>query len=417
MSTLELQHVTKSFDGPPVVNDFSLTVAEGSFLALLGPSGCGKTTVLRIIAGLEKADSGTVLLDGRSIDATAVHRRNIGMVFQSYALFPHLSVFGNIAYGLEMRGVPKRQTAEAVRDALRMVRLEGYEGRKPGQLSGGQQQRVALARALVIKPRLLLLDESLSALDKRLREEMQVELRELQQRLGVTTVFVTHDKDEALTMADTVAVMQEGVIAQVGSPKEMYDRPRSAFVAQFLGDTNVLTGRVQESAGRYVLRLENGEALPLLGTPADDPRAVTASRTFSIRPEMINVLSLPPGAQHPASGDAAAAVEAPAAGNAAAAAVEADVVAATYTGNMTRYRVRAAGRDFLVTVQSTAGSEKLAPGARVRLAFPAAHIVPMTADAAPARGGGSEGNAGSDGSDGNASPGVHGRGADATVGV
>jgi ABC-type Fe3+/spermidine/putrescine transport system ATPase subunit len=238
---IKLERVTKSFDGRVVaVDDVTLDIAAGEFFALLGPSGCGKTTSLRMIAGFELPDSGRVHVAGRDITDLPVHRREMGMVFQSYALFPHRTVAENVAFGLRMRGVSKADISRRVAAALALVALTGLEERKPGQLSGGQQQRVALARALVVEPPVLLCDEPLGALDRKLRQQMQFELKELQQRLGVTLVFVTHDQEEALAMSDRIAVMNKGKVEQVGSPTEIYERPRTRFVADFIGEINLL---------------------------------------------------------------------------------------------------------------------------------------------------------------------------------
>jgi ABC-type Fe3+/spermidine/putrescine transport system ATPase subunit len=238
---IKLERVTKSFDGRVVaVDDVTLDIAAGEFFALLGPSGCGKTTSLRMIAGFELPDSGRVHVAGRDITDLPVHRREMGMVFQSYALFPHRTVAENVAFGLRMRGVSKADISRRVAAALALVALTGLEERKPGQLSGGQQQRVALARALVVEPPVLLCDEPLGALDRKLRQQMQFELKELQQRLGVTLVFVTHDQEEALAMSDRIAVMNKGKVEQVGSPTEIYERPRTRFVADFIGEISLL---------------------------------------------------------------------------------------------------------------------------------------------------------------------------------
>ena len=229
------------------VDDVTLDIAAGEFFALLGPSGCGKTTSLRMIAGFEMPDAGRVHVGGEDITDVPVHRRDMGMVFQSYALFPHRTVAENVAFGLRMRDVPKAEIDRRVGAALAQVALIGLEARKPGQLSGGQQQRVALARALVVEPRVLLCDEPLGALDRKLRQQMQFELKDLQKRLGVTLVFVTHDQEEALAMSDRIAVMNKGRVEQVGTPTEIYEHPRTRFVADFIGEINLLDdgGRVR----------------------------------------------------------------------------------------------------------------------------------------------------------------------------
>ncbi len=240
-AAIKLDQVTKTFDGRVMaVDSVTLDIAAGEFFSLLGPSGCGKTTSLRMIAGFEHPDSGRVHVGGRDITDLPVHRRDMGMVFQSYALFPHRTVAENVAFGLRMREVPKPDIERRVAAALAQVALTGFEARKPGQLSGGQQQRVALARALVVEPPVLLCDEPLGALDRKLRQQMQFELKELQKRLGVTLVFVTHDQEEALAMSDRIAVMNKGKVEQVGTPTEIYERPRTRFVADFIGEINIL---------------------------------------------------------------------------------------------------------------------------------------------------------------------------------
>ncbi|HZX88252.1 MAG TPA: ABC transporter ATP-binding protein [Reyranella sp.] len=240
-ATIKLDNVTKTFDGRVLaVDGVTLDIAAGEFFSLLGPSGCGKTTSLRMIAGFELPDSGRVHVAGRDITDLPVHKRDMGMVFQSYALFPHRTVAENVAFGLRMREVAKPEIERRVKAALSQVALTGLEERKPGQLSGGQQQRVALARALVVEPPVLLCDEPLGALDRKLRQQMQFELKELQKRLGVTLVFVTHDQEEALAMSDRIAVMNHGKVEQVGAPTEIYERPRTRFVADFIGEINIL---------------------------------------------------------------------------------------------------------------------------------------------------------------------------------
>ena len=241
---VRLAAVRKSFGSVRAVDNVDLEIGRGTIFSLLGPSGCGKTTTLRLIAGFEQPDSGEVYIRGERVTAIPPYRRNFSMVFQSYALFPHLNVAENVAFGLRMRGMPRTDRARAVSDALELVKLGALADRYPRQLSGGQQQRVALARAIIVKPAVLLLDEPLGALDKMLREEMQIELRGLQQRLGITAVFVTHDQEEALTLSDRVAVMRNGVIEQTGAPREIYDRPRTEFVAGFLGASNFIDGTV-----------------------------------------------------------------------------------------------------------------------------------------------------------------------------
>jgi len=258
-ATIRLQGVTKIFDGKVVaVEDVTLDIKAGEFFSLLRPSGCGKTTSLRMIAGFEMPDSGRVHVGGQDITDVPVHKRDMGMVFQSYALFPHRTVAQNVAFGLRMREIAKPEIDRRVAAALAQVALTGLEERRPGQLSGGQQQRVALARALVIEPRVLLCDEPLGALDRKLRQQMQFELKELQRRLGVTLVFVTHDQEEALAMSDRIAVMNHGRVEQVGAPTEIYEHPRTRFVADFIGEINLL-----EDAGKpRALRPEKIRLVP-----------------------------------------------------------------------------------------------------------------------------------------------------------
>src|SRR2546421_1784535 len=241
---LELRRVSKQFANHRAVADVSLDVPRGSFFALLGPSGCGKTTTLRMIAGFEQPTSGEILLDGTDVAYTPPHQRNVNTVFQNYALFPHLTVYDNIAYGLKRAKRPKAEIRERVGKALELVQLPGYERRRSSQLSGGQQQRVALARALVLNPAVLLLDEPLGALDAKLRKALQLELKVLQQEVGVTFLYVTHDQEEALTMSDRLAVMNAGRIEQVGAPRDVYEDPQTLFVADFLGVSNLMDATV-----------------------------------------------------------------------------------------------------------------------------------------------------------------------------
>nr|WP_318380478.1 spermidine/putrescine ABC transporter ATP-binding protein PotA [uncultured Enterobacter sp.] len=243
---VHLAGIRKSFDGKNVISDLNLTINNGEFLTLLGPSGCGKTTVLRLIAGLENVDAGHIHLEDQDITQVPAEHRHVNTVFQSYALFPHMTVFENVAFGLRMQKTPADQITPRVTEALRMVQLDTFAERKPHQLSGGQQQRVAIARAVVNKPRLLLLDESLSALDYKLRKQMQNELKALQRKLGITFVFVTHDQEEALTMSDRIVVMRDGKIEQDGTPREIYEEPKNLFVASFIGEINLFNATVIE---------------------------------------------------------------------------------------------------------------------------------------------------------------------------
>ncbi|EET86517.1 ABC transporter related protein [Clostridium carboxidivorans P7] len=259
MSYFQIKNLSKKYDSNTVLDKVNLNIEKGTFLSLLGPSGCGKTTTLRIVAGFESSDEGDVIVEDKVINKIPVYKRNVGMVFQSYALFPHMNIEQNIAYGLEQRKVSKSEIKKEVSKAIEMVQLTGLEKRKPKQLSGGQQQRVALARALVIKPSLLLLDESLSALDKKLRVDMQVELRQIQKKVGITTIFVTHDQEEALTMSDKIAVMNKGKIMQLDTPHNIYERPINSFVAGFLGQSNFFKGVITDiNNDIYSIKMENG---------------------------------------------------------------------------------------------------------------------------------------------------------------
>ncbi len=243
---IALKNITVEFDGEKVLDDLSLTIRDGEFVTLLGSSGCGKTTTLRIIAGFLDPDKGEVFLNGKNMHGVPPHKREVNTIFQRYALFPHYNVFENIAYGLRIRKVPENEIKERVTEMLRLVNLQGFEKRGVSRLSGGQQQRVAIARALVLKPKVLLLDEPLAALDLKLRKDMQNELKNIQKQMGITFIFVTHDQEEALSMSDTVVVMNEGKIQQIGSPIDIYNEPQNAFVADFIGESNILDGIMKE---------------------------------------------------------------------------------------------------------------------------------------------------------------------------
>ena len=262
-SGLRVQEVSKTFGKNTVLQPTTLEVQPGTFCTLLGPSGSGKTTLLRLIAGFETPTTGRVILGGRDVTDVPPQKRNVGIVFQNYALFPHLTVAQNVSYPLEMRRVPRRESEREVKKALELVRLSSFADRKPGQLSGGQQQRVALARAIVFRPPVLLLDEPMAALDKRLREEMQFEIRALQRQLGITTVAVTHDQTEALVMSDVVLVINDGVVQQRGAPDELYRHPKNKFVAGFVGESNLLAGELLREVDANYLRLESGLRIPL----------------------------------------------------------------------------------------------------------------------------------------------------------
>jgi len=320
---LAFQNVSRHFGAVRAVDGVSFEVAPGEFFAMLGPSGSGKTTCLRLIAGFEQPTSGHIEIFGETAEGVPPYRRNVNTVFQDYALFPHLDVLGNVAYGLKVKGVRRRERGEQAREALALVKLAGLEARRPGELSGGQRQRVALARALVNRPKVLLLDEPLGALDLKLREEMQVELKALQKSLGITFVFVTHDQGEALSMADRIAVFNDGRIAQIGTPREIYERPRTRFVAGFVGSSNVL--------------------------PPDFSAAQFGLKAWtSLRPEKIRIEEAgarPPGQRR----------------------IEGTVAAVQYGGATTRITVDVAGTPISVAVPAGAGLA--APGDRVTLCW------------------------------------------------
>jgi spermidine/putrescine transport system ATP-binding protein len=284
---VELRRVTKRFSGTTAVSEVDLVIRAGEFITLLGPSGCGKTTLLRMISGFETPTEGAVLLEGRDVTHEPPYRRDVNQVFQSYALFPHMSVKENIAFGLRMKKVARPEMEERVRGAVAMVSLGGMEERKPSQLSGGQRQRVALARAIVCRPKVLLLDEPLSALDAKLRHAMQIELKQLQKKLGITFIFVTHDQEEALTMSDRIAVINKGRVEQLGDASEIYHRPKTTFVANFIGQANIIQATISGREGqRAQVQLEGG--LDLVASGERLPPGVT-SALVSIRPEKISL--------------------------------------------------------------------------------------------------------------------------------
>ncbi len=286
-AAVQLQNVTKIFPGEVVAVDaMTLDIPEGEFFTMLGPSGCGKTTTLRMIAGFEQPTEGEIFIQGKPVGKTPPNRRPVNTVFQNYALFPHLTVEQNVAFGLRLKRIPAAESKRKVQEALEMVRLPGMEKRKPSQLSGGQQQRIALARALVNEPAVLLLDEPLGALDLKLRKAVQLELKQLQSALGITFVYVTHDQEEALTMSNRIAVMNEGVVQQMGGPREIYEHPLNRFVADFIGETNFLTGKVQE-VGDFVQVEASG--LRMLGAAGTIAIASGQQVTLAIRPEKMNL--------------------------------------------------------------------------------------------------------------------------------
>ena len=364
---LEIRGVTKRFGSHTALSELDLTVEAGEFLSLLGPSGCGKTTLLRIIAGFEDPTTGQVLLSGQDLVGVPAHRRPVNTVFQSYALFPHMTVADNVAYGLKQKRVPKPEIRERVIEALRLVQMDSLADRRPEQLSGGQQQRVALARALVNRPQVLLLDEPMSALDRKLREEMQIELKRLHAELGMTFVFVTHDQEEALAMSDRIVVLNAGEIQQVGSAEEIYSRPANRFVAGFIGKQNFVAATVEGREGDTVLlrTARSRITVPAAALPAG---IAEGSRVeAAVRPEIITVT--------PASGTGAAPEAGAGAGAAAAAdgqltdAVDGEIVGVSFLGDVVQYIVRLRdGHEVLARVPALE-SDHLGPGARVRLSW------------------------------------------------
>ena len=290
---LDIKGVNKIYGTNHVVKDLNLLVEEGEFLTLLGSSGCGKTTTLRMIAGFEEPTTGSITVEGEPIEDKEPYERNVNTVFQSYALFPHMTIYDNVAYGLKMKKVPKKEIKERVLKMLEMVQLSGFEKRYPGQLSGGQKQRVAIARALINRPKVLLLDEPLGALDLKLRKQMQLELKRLQKKLNITFIYVTHDQEEALTMSDRIAIMHDGVMDQIGSPTEIYERPATKFVATFIGETNVFDGTIRSiEGGKAVIGIENGEVTTSGSVEEGDSKntgfAVNEFVTVSVRPEKMH---------------------------------------------------------------------------------------------------------------------------------
>lgn len=331
--------VQKSYDGEVlVVKDLNLEIGKGEFLTMLGPSGSGKTTCLMMLAGFETATNGDILLDGRPINNIPPHKRGIGMVFQNYALFPHMTVGENLAFPLEVRKMSKSVRDDKVKAALDMVQMGDFAGRRPAQLSGGQQQRIALARALVFEPELVLMDEPLGALDKQLREHMQYEIKHLHERLGVTVVYVTHDQSEALTMSDRIAVFEDGRIQQLSSPDDLYERPENSFVAQFIGENNKLMGTVEALKGdTATVKLDNGAITEALAVSCGD---VGNRTTLSIRPERVSV----GGRKSKQTADA-------------------KVLELIYLGDHIRCRMDVHGNDeFIVKVPNAAGHKHLAEG-------------------------------------------------------
>jgi spermidine/putrescine transport system ATP-binding protein len=343
---LILTRVSKKFGDFIAVDDLTLTIPEGSFFALLGPSGCGKTTTLRMIAGLEEPTAGSIHIGATDITTKKPYQRPVNTVFQNYALFPHLSIYENVAFGLRRRGV--KDVKEQVEKVLKLVELPHLADRKPTQLSGGQQQRIALARAIVNRPALLLLDEPLGALDLKLRRQMQIELKWIQTEVGLTFIHVTHDQEEAMTMADTIAVMNEGRIEQMGSPAELYESPRTAFVANFLGQSNLIRGAVSSSESDHIVVTVHGQKISLLNSRN---RAEGTSVLVGIRPEKIRI-GLP---------------DLPTASNSLTGGIVSDV---SFVGVSTQYVVEMPWKqDLMVFEQNDGGTPTLRPGDSVSLSW------------------------------------------------
>lgn len=344
---VRFENVQKSYDGEAlVVKNLNLDIAQGEFLTMLGPSGSGKTTCLMMLAGFETATHGNIFLDGEKIDNTAPHKRGIGMVFQNYALFPHMSVAENLAFPLEVRKINRSEIKSRVQRVLDMVELGDLGDRMPAQLSGGQQQRVAVARALVFEPSLVLMDEPLGALDKNLREQMQYEIKHIHEQLGVTVVYVTHDQSEALTMSNRIAVFEDGVVQQLASPTELYEHPKNAFVAAFIGENNKLIGTVTEANnGTCTVQLDNGDVIKASAVNID---GVGSKTTLSLRPERVMVIPEKDMPDHMEN------------------VFEAEVLELIYLGDHIRTRVRVCGDDeFIVKVPNIGAGHHLAKGRRI----------------------------------------------------
>ena len=354
MSVVTVTDAVKRYEAVAALDGVTMTFQDGEFFGLLGPSGSGKTTLLRAIAGFVTLDRGEVLIDGQDVGGVPVHARNIGMMFQNYALFPHMSVAENVAFGLAVRGRPREEVAQRVKEALTMVRLGGLEQRKPKQLSGGQQQRVALARALVTRPKVLLLDEPLGALDKHLRQEMQVELRRIQRQVGITTIFVTHDQEEALTLSDRIAIFDSGRIIQEGAPIAVYERPVTRFAAGFLGEANFLQGRVTavEPGGLARIALDiGGEASCRLSSGQ-----VGQTVLLALRPEKITLTT---------------------GGQAGINALRGKVLDVVFSGNSTTYRV-SVGEQVMTLFRQNLAQGTVAQGTEVVLSWSPDHLVQVT---------------------------------------
>ncbi len=352
LTAIETQNLTRRFGSVTALDDVTLSVGKGEFFSLLGPSGCGKTTLLRLIAGLDLPDAGTLRLNGKDALALPAHRRPVNTVFQSYALFPHMTVQDNVAFGLKMKKISPAEIPPRVRRVLEMVDIGALAGRKPAQLSGGQKQRVALARALVNEPEVLLLDEPLGALDLKLRKQLQIELHQLQRRLGITFVYVTHDQEEALVMSDRIAVMNHGRIEQTGPPDQIYDRPRTRFAAEFLGSCNMIKAAVQARQGAK-LHIKTSFGDVCIELPAGSGHEAAGGEiTLTIRPENLRLHK--PG---PAEG-----------------APLGRIVSIIYSGSQTHYDVQFNGQMLKAFVLNAQGEDKFRIGQEVAVALPAAAL-------------------------------------------
>jgi spermidine/putrescine transport system ATP-binding protein len=352
---VRLERVSKFFGDVAAVDDLSLDIAEGEFFSMLGPSGCGKTTTLRMIGGFEDPSVGTVYLGGRDVTDLPPYRRDVNTVFQSYALFPHLNVYENVAFGLRRKKVDKGDIEQRVREAMRLVDLEGFEERKPSAMSGGQQQRVALARALVNRPKVLLLDEPLGALDLKLRKQMQLELKTIQEEVGITFIYVTHDQEEAMTMSNRFAVMRHGKIEQIGPPETVYESPATEFVAGFLGASNLLDGEIAGTSGDVAtVRLTSGQSIrmPASKVPSDVDTVVKVG----VRPEKISI-EADEGEPSPDANWVSGLLR-----------------MSTYIGVSNQYKVEGpGGAELTVYVQNLGADETPAPGRKVRLTWRPEH--------------------------------------------
>ncbi len=352
---ISIRAIRKTYGSFAALDSISLDIASGEFITLLGPSGSGKTTLLMVLAGFIRPDSGEIKFGDQDVSLVPPHKRNVGMVFQNYALFPHMTVAANVAYPLRLRKIDKREAADRVARTLDLVQLSGFGDRHIDQLSGGQRQRVALARAIVFEPRILLMDEPLSALDKKLREQMQIEIRHLHQRLGMTTVYVTHDQREALTMSDRVAVIDQGLFRQIGQPREIYERPASRFIAEFIGESNFLPVTVRDGAAHF------GPRALRLAAPIADP---ATEQFLIVRPEKLRVL----GAEE-ASGDNV---------------FDGTVKEVVYQGESSLlYIILGSNHEIAIRQTSISANTPSAPGQRVRLALAPGDSIIVPAEARP----------------------------------